>query len=453
MADDTVALYRKIAKDDAPPYGLQKLADDEQLFVKPTLLCCGGRSINQTNKNNERFVNGFAQIGHALLGYKETLGKADPIDIVSVSYPKSDETLLHDIRNYTGDRLQGKEADNGFAAGFAKKHLFPLVEDAQGKARDLASMKKALRNVTILTHSYGATFMQQMGNALADHMKELGMNDADIKDATSQVAVVSAGPTVALGGGKASFTTLNVIHKSDSEVGKLNEMHAMIQDMMASTPAASPLMVDEKNAPVHRTGRRTSHDRLFAKPDFMTKTLSIVPIELKPDASKPELVATPGGNEFIAYQAAPTWMNGIGNNIERPTRNEYGDTLDVRAGEGTTQFSPKESMQSRDHQPPAYFHYNLDKDGKLTRDGHTLRTLMSAMLTNSISNAIENQGSDAFVPLPSGAALTLLPEKVRYEMADDVNFVTTMRAKGYNERVREAMWEQASGTATSLPPR
>lgn len=452
MANEAVALYRKVAKDDAPPYGLQKLADDERLFTKPTLLCCGGRFINQHYKDGERLANGFAQIGHALLGYKETLGKADPIDIVSVSYPKAGHALLDDIHSYTSKRLKGEEADNGFAADFAKQHLFPLVEDAQGKARDLTSMKKHLRNVTLLTHSYGATFIQQAGNALADHMKELGVSDADIKDATSQVVVVSAGPTVALGGGKASFTTFNVIHKSDSEVGNLHEMHGMIKDMMAATPAATPLVVDEKNAPVHRTGRRTANERLFAKPDFVAKTLNIIPIMLKPDASKPEFVATPDSNDFIAYQSPPIWMNGIGNNIERPSRNDYGNAKDVRAGEGTKAFSPKE-QESRDHQPPAYFHYNLDKDGALTKDGHTLRTLMSSVLSNSVSNAIENQGSDTFVPLPSGTSLTLLPEKVRYDMADDVNFVNTMRAKGYNDRVREAMWDKASGTVTSLPPR
>ena len=99
--------------------------------------------VNDNRHNNEELANGFAKVGHALLGYNKTLGNNDPIDILSISYPHSETVLSQGVWDYTNKKLHGADApDSGFATQLAQQHLFPLIEDENGKARDLATMKK-----------------------------------------------------------------------------------------------------------------------------------------------------------------------------------------------------------------------------------------------------------------------------------------------------------------------
>jgi len=407
-----VQLYRRV-KNGSKDAHLQTLNRKEKLFSKPTLLCCGGININAYHQNQdgqpdyEQGTSGFAKIGHSLLGVRPYIKGDEPYDIVSVSYPRSTDELDAMLRVYNKSvQMTGKEGGNytDFAKDFAKDQLFPLVEK-EGKKLPLKDAKRNLRNVNVLAHSYGAAFIQQAGNALYEHMKELGYSNSAIQDATSQVLIVSAGTPVAPDSGRASFTTVDVMNYDDIEMQNHYPTNNRLSRIMRK-----PLL--EMN-------------RIDTATSMPSEPLTVVPVDFKSEAFNAVLTRNPDSNHVVVYASQPLIRNEVGKITREPAipkmpRINCHKKIDPDYNDPTG------------HQVKTYFHYGLGRHGTM------LRTAISSTLANGLYNAIDNRDSKKFTPLPETQALLQSPGEVRYKHEGAQDFVKIGLGVGYNERIHQA---------------
>ena len=167
-------------------FNCQKL-DPDYKFNKPTLLCFGG---NMTSGPME--ANAIAKEGRYLIGAYDKIadekGSIQDVDIISVAYgifePEGDEEL--------STRLLDEEimqiVDNQF---------MPLLVDDTGCIKSLQEVKEGFGMLTIFSHCYGATAVNNLFNEIEDRMQKMGFSDTDIKDVFSQVIQLSYAPQTA----------------------------------------------------------------------------------------------------------------------------------------------------------------------------------------------------------------------------------------------------------------
>lgn len=439
MSERKVSIYRRVPKDRRHPLGFEILNPDNPLFSKPTLLCCGGIFINHSRHDQyQESANGFAKVGHAMLGYKDYVEPNDPIDIVSVAYPESELSLSHFLHRDAKRVLAGEpQEENPYAARFAAQHFFPLIQDESGHARPLEQVKRNLRNVTVLAHSYGAAFIQHVGNHLVEQMERLGFAADAIREATAQVVVVNAGPTAIMGAGRASFTTFNMFNMRDTQMGNLYDVREMVTTLLARTESEKPLLVNTQNQPVRRDRPRTPDERYRGPQEHIAQPLSIVPLRFQPGAAH-GFYPDANSREYMVCAAQPYIINGLGQVIEKEGMNPHGVITNLRGGvPATRHFLPKDETF---HQPQSYFHYNLNDKGEFSAHGYDLRTAMSCVLSHSISNALANrEAGQAFTELPAPAAMLSMPRQIRYEVAPDVDFTRVPGTEQYNALIAASL--------------
>jgi hypothetical protein len=195
-------------------------------------------------------------------------GGDDSVAVLSVRYPGSGDHNNSAIRFYNEVKARGlvHQPEQGTrrkrytppegARRFVEDYLLPLVAtDVQVSGRATVSGTKLpveeaqrnMRNLTLVGHSYGTQVVEQIGDALTGYMRQLGYEEAEIKDITRQVAVLAVGDVVPVEGSKnASFTTLHVMNEKDVTMElHVNRNNLLARKMLASGDAAGmkPLVV------------------------------------------------------------------------------------------------------------------------------------------------------------------------------------------------------------------
>lgn len=447
MKDQTnrAAIYRRVEKNspEGGEFGLQRVGEEEQLFRKPTLLCCGGGYIRRGhvdgigNSDEQKSANGFAKVGHSLLGFRDHVEKGDPIDIVSVVYPEdSQEKVDKNIARITSSAFKGRNTFSDPADNFMYDHIEPLLVDKAKKPLPIDQVEKNLRNINIVAHSYGGAFVNQLGNALYARLKELKFSPEEIRDATSQVLVVTAGSAVPLTSGKASFTTLDIVNAKDTESGARYEHLEMDQKVMMTY--------------LMKKAKRLSD----VEPNQPANPLNVIPSEFS---------ARPRGLSFdvdstkaVVWASAPLirdkkgWPAGDAMDFDMMRSNACGEFVDSK-----TELPVEQKRDESAHQVETYFHLGTGTHGFMTR------TIMSSALANGINNGLENAArkDGEFEPIGGPLDMVKCPDKLLYPLAmvdhkeegPDGTVTTTQIPRdftkiahmiGYDERIAKACGEE-----------
>lgn len=431
-----VGIYRRVGRGDpgGGEYGLHQIREDEPLFTKPTLLCCGGGGTHKSNEDHARLANGYAKIGHGLLSFKDTVGKDDPIDIIAVAYPGDTLQLQDGVDRLTRRTLAGKASYGTAADNFMYDYIDPLLTGKSGGPRDMDSIKRSLRNIHILAHSYGGAFVRELGNALHARLKELFPNpqDAgDIREAMAQVLVVTGGTVAPLGAGKTAFTTIDVLNAQDEISGQ----HYPGEDMQKRLIHG----LLKRNGRMHK-----EIDGMPARPlTVMPMRMTLTPkTRLRQDAESRHCLVYAGqpvlrsDKDFLMGEAMDAGM---------PRSNACGYFHDDKTG-----GPPAVERDETYHQAPTYFYYGAGTHGFM------LRTAVSSALANGINNAIRNQKAEEFIPLAEPTALLKCPKRLLYPLATvkpaaagdhaealERDFTKVARAIDYNNRIAAACGEHS----------
>lgn len=438
---DHIAVFRRKPKNgDHAPHGLQRVGNEESLFQKPTLLCCGGMFVNTKHEDGEKGCNGYAKIAHGLLCYpdhfpSDTMPQHKPdIDIVSICYPETAQSLMHKHHQHM-DTLKNNShpAPTAFARRFAEQHLFPLVEKSDGVALPLDTIKRNLRNIEVLAHSYGSTFIQQVGDVLVDKLEQLHLTPEEIRDATSQVLVVEAGPITPPATGKASFTSISIININDTQIKNSYDSQTALKELFQK----EDLLVDRKNQPVdpeEQIDHRNNSGYYPAKP------LNILPIATRANRNRLDFSRT-ASNQWLVCASQPIFINGMGDIIQTQTI----PNLERSNERGIFDGGQPVGSDDTHHQPVTYFSAKRPSSGKSrgpsehTEHASTLRTLMSSLLINGMNNAIINSRSDEFTPLPNADVLMQLPPSTEYITSLDVPLRRMAKLDDYDNKIARGL--------------
>lgn len=404
-----VTLFRRVRRDDPEggDHHFYRLKEQDRLFSKPTVLCCGGRYINAHQRdpetdepNGERSASGFAKVALGLLGHENRITPQDPIDVVSVVYPEPDEELSSSTNRLSRATFRNKIAYTQTADNFVYDYIEPLLVDGKKQPLGLPAIKKNLRNIHILAHSYGGTFVRYVGNALYTRMRELDFTPEEIREVTAQILVVAAGTTAPLAGGKADFTTIDLLNSNDERSGASYPAEGLQQAMLSEL--------------FRKSGRMSKGTRHPAN------ELAVVPMRLSFDQ---KLRPAPTSRSCLVY-AAPPPASGWALDPGMDRSNCRGEFYD----EATKGLLPTERDETS-HQVETYLHFGAG------RNGFMLRLAASSALANGINNALENasRSEDDFAPLAGPMALLKCPKKLLYPVVTEERDI--MNKRGEPERI------------------
>lgn len=198
-------------------------------FKKPTLLALPGGSACDTRK-----ANGFAKVAQQLIGRSEIYD--DKLQIISASYPTHPDDrgrVFEDGRIHNQKFSSGEERNyQPYVEKLVSKSFMQLVTNEDGQRIDNEIAKENLRNINVLTYSFGGMIIDEIGNALYDKMVELGYATADIDDITSQLVVVTTASASNYGSCKANFTRLHILNLGDERVVENSENDDLVIEIL-----------------------------------------------------------------------------------------------------------------------------------------------------------------------------------------------------------------------------
>ncbi len=417
-AERVTLLRRRKTTSSTKDNGYSILALQEELFQKPTLLCCGGRYITTHSPGGGKQCNGFAKTGHGLLEAPEYLDGSEPYDIVSVMYPGLQENIGADVLRYNEAVASGETPEppySAFALHFARDHLFPLVEEA-GKKLPLAEAKKRLRNVQVLAHSYGGAFIQQVGNALHERMVELGYTPMEIREACAQALVVTGGNMGTVMGHRAPFTMLSFVHRDDGNIQGAYRPDNTLNEMMGRMLCRMPDMRGWNEA--------------LQRP---AKELLIMPVtcmrEAHPIRDRHSLTLDRQSRYHIAYLSLPENPDpridrfrpaAIATQMERSDAWGHfvwgeGKNPPSAGAEARVNYSVTDKSG---HQPETHYYFGTGRNGMVPR------LLVSAVLRNGMNNAVRNADPERamFEPLPPMQEMLSMPKHLAYVQRDSLEY-------------------------------
>lgn len=439
-------LYRRVSKDGShAPFGFQHIRDEEQLFRKPTLLCCGGMFINAKEPEGKKNCNGFAKIAHGLLCFPESFPVhknahfTPEIDVVNVIYPEGAYSLAEQHHSRMRALAAGRDEPPPAAIkAFVKQHFLPLLQDEAGSPLPPETMQRNLRNIQVLAHSYGSTFIHQLGDALTEQLEAMHLTPQQVHDVTSQVLVVSVGGISPPGASRASFTEVGIVNMNDTEIRNSYNLPETVNELLHQ----QNLLVDGANKPIPPRAPIERMNPLPAKP------LNILPVQTSFRQGQPAMRHQPGSPTWLACASQPIILNGIGDIIRLPVMPNHERSNERGIFDGTQTATPDNTH----HQPMTYFTNKRQRDpsratapSEHTEHAITLRTLMSSLLINAMNNAVQNRESSQFTPLPPVPQLVQLPQLLEYQTALDVPLRHAARADRYDEKI-------AAGLSTERAP-
>lgn len=395
------------------------------LFRKPTLLCCGGLKICKGSALEYRFVHGFAATGAGLLGM-EGFSRDGPVDIVSVSYPESEYRLIEDMHAHAKSvRSDDAVKPSSFARAFAQEHLFPLLEDKEGKRLPVAQMKANLSNVRILSHSYGGIFAQQLEVALYHHLHDGGMEQPEIADVLRQVVMVTAGTPSVVGVSDAAFTTLHVLNHDDTEA----------RNSLDFRKAAKYLLYQADQLVNRRGHPAVMSDIEKNEPTYAAKPLTILPVKARSASGGLRYEHAPHSAEHLMYLAQPPIIAPIGTIPDKPSISPY---LQRAGADGRFAGDTTFGAETTGHHARTYFYFgrkpqDVQWQHLETHNATMPRLAIASVLINAMNHSLRSPGAT-----PDMDGLLGLPKKIAYNASPVVPYANIARAEHYRPRIEAA---------------
>jgi hypothetical protein len=364
-----VELFLRGAKSEENGFGFSRCTD-RQIFTRPTLLCCGGEL---TSGGCE--ANGFAKLILDSLGCTDVQSADTRFQTASVVY----DPACSVGQSYFYNRGQ---VDKERFAQFVDCYLAPLFLQNDRSPLAVDAVKRNFRNINVVAHSFGAAFIQQIGDVLFDRMEKAGFNHEEIDAAASQILVVTTGAAVNYMRSKANFTFVHVLHRHDMEV---KERTSNVDLLTSFAPS-----FDSRIDLVGLSLVRGNNDWDIRLRDG-ARTLIIGTInEKRPDTDR------------IVVSAA-----------------QEGEILGI-------------SQDLRIHNDGVYYRLSLSQYGFM------LPTIIASVLTNGLNNSIMNLKCTCELPKPQ--ELVLLPQELPH-LSPSWNFIKIAKMVDYESRIKEMLVE------------
>ena len=230
MADNNeIILGRRVEKSDNNPKGY---TTSNISFDKPTILVLGG-VLEKTTKNEHPC--GYGKVVQMLLT-GDQINFPNDAQIICTQYPDH----YYDI-HFRTTHLDNMNSNFSFFSEEVRqivcKQFFPLIEN-DGVKIPVEQLKRNLRNVNIISHSYGGAVAEQIGNALRKRLYELDYSKDEIVQAMQQVSLLTLGNVNNIEKSDINntlstpnFTTLHVFNENDKNVeNRSDNLDTLIND-------------------------------------------------------------------------------------------------------------------------------------------------------------------------------------------------------------------------------
>ena len=206
-------IYEKVTKSEEYKYGMRQLEVNENPFKEgPCLISMIAYA------HFEKDINGALNYGMEALRLKTSHNnntglelKDFPGRVLSISYGEKeiDTEEKGALFNGTGRR---EILDNEFA----KKYLYPLIEE-NGKKIDVMQAMKNMRNINFLTFCAAVQSAIQMEDCLVERMRDLGYTDKEIDQIQSQMSILT-------------YATRDILNREVIEGKKVKSTYLMVGD-------------------------------------------------------------------------------------------------------------------------------------------------------------------------------------------------------------------------------
>lgn len=204
-----IVLSQMTGSVESEDHGIHDIPSSEaNCFNRPTILTFGGNdSIKQiTMRGNAKRATRLGGV----VGYEN-------IGVFGARYNRlSPFTYAIEFNN----GFKNSKGNYGKGAyQFALSHIMPRLTGQDGNRLDITTAKKHMRNLNIFAISFGSIVAEEVGNALYEQMQELHYTEAEIKEITAQVLLVTVGGIAQAGKGRANFNRICIMHQRDEALG------------------------------------------------------------------------------------------------------------------------------------------------------------------------------------------------------------------------------------------
>ncbi len=181
------SLGQRVIRSEKHPKKWRDIKPSDIAVDRPLILCLGGNGTV-----TDRLANGYAKAVESMMGIE---AEDNFVDIYSLHYGGQEDAA---IGNVSTDEIEE----------LAKGILIKRVQNENGDRLALEQAMKNMRNVNVVTFSFGANVLKHLMNYTAQYMEyNLGYDEDEIQDVLKQVLQVSFAPSVS----ELPFTTNFVI--------------------------------------------------------------------------------------------------------------------------------------------------------------------------------------------------------------------------------------------------
>ena len=223
MVNNTYKFGHRIEKENEQDFGWENVEVQDIPLTKPIILCFGGNAVI-----SDKFANGMAKTTEQFLGVST---KSKFVDIYSLRYAYENIELVDNNGNKVKEKIG--VVSNEEIEEIAEQLFLSRVVNKNDKKLSVEQASKNMRNVNILSHSFGEDVVKRIIEHTATQMQEkYGYTMEDTKDILGQVLHISYGPKK----NENNYTT-NFEFKSfsDEEFGKAYKAE-YIKDINAQIP-------------------------------------------------------------------------------------------------------------------------------------------------------------------------------------------------------------------------
>ena len=367
---DDIWVFERVAKSDQE-HGFKDVTDQDRLFDTPTVLCLGPVDCFHGDPIT---ANGFAKSVQRIISRIGVYD--DELRILSITHPY-DHDVPEIVNDYNGEMLSDVDREQTIAWDAVKRFVdskFRYLFYDGDQLRDIDQIKRNCRRVNIVTHSLGGVLIQQMGNVIAEILKNEGLSAYQIADITSQFFVLTTGNVASLKLGRASFTQIHVYGLGDRiSYARCAENH---DDILVAVRTRNLV---GKNLAVFPLNERTLANNYVVCIGDIIKT----------DKQRSEM----------GYR-----------NIE-PVIDPDMPRVDLRSGRPQINYN---DLRRTEHGVTSYMFYGIGTHGLM------VPLSIGTAMTNALLNSVYNHSNDKFIPLAKPAQLLIAPAISAFsELADE----------------------------------
>lgn len=181
---------------------------------RKAVVCFGGTA---NVKGNNAVSQGLLQLAEETLGGAAACAEGN-VDLYCAVYPVAHRSrFFRDTHAYNADPQRFSTAG---AKQFCQDFFVPSLQDEKGALLPMPELKKAFSRFNFFAYSYGTVFAQEMRNALRDHLKVNGVEQADMKSLLANTYCMSLGPLARLDVEKPEghFSGVHIISETDLSI-------------------------------------------------------------------------------------------------------------------------------------------------------------------------------------------------------------------------------------------